>query len=198
MVPAVPAAPEVEDDAREDAACAVWSDPSTRRRLEAFARRFVGDASEAEDIAQEALIRAGARLGSLRRAEAAEAWLFRICRHAAIDHVRMRAVRRGVWAAMPEHGEDQVADEGDPAERLGHDASDALDAPSSTHGAALLHALPAHHRLLMSLYYEHGLSQATICRMTNLSPSALRVRLFRARGALLARARAAAGNRPDA
>ncbi|MHC4845030.1 MAG: sigma factor-like helix-turn-helix DNA-binding protein, partial [Planctomycetota bacterium] len=36
------------------------------------------------------------------------------------------------------------------------------------------------------LYYERGYSQATICRMTGLSASALRVRLFRARGALAA------------
>jgi DNA-directed RNA polymerase specialized sigma24 family protein len=40
----------------------------------------------------------------------------------------------------------------------------------------------------MSLYYEKGFSQTTICRMTGLSASALRVRLFRARGSLVARA----------
>jgi len=51
-----------------------------------------------------------------------------------------------------------------------------------------LRDLPAHSRLLMSLYYEKGLSQPTICRMTGLSASALRVRLFRARGALVEKA----------
>jgi DNA-directed RNA polymerase specialized sigma24 family protein len=43
----------------------------------------------------------------------------------------------------------------------------------------------------MVLYYERGLSQSTLCRLTGLSPSALRVRLFRARGVLAEEARQA-------
>jgi RNA polymerase sigma-70 factor (ECF subfamily) len=154
-----------------------WHGKAMRDRLAAFARRFVGDAWEAEDIAQETLVRAGRSLDALRRGDRAEAWLFRICRHAAIDHVRSRRVRRGVWAPMPADGEDWAM----PA------APDAEAVPSGPIARPVdLRTLPAHHRLLMSLYYEQGWSQATICRMTGLSPSALRVRLFRARGALAA------------
>ncbi|MBM3985366.1 MAG: sigma-70 family RNA polymerase sigma factor, partial [Planctomycetes bacterium] len=47
-----------------------------------------------------------------------------------------------------------------------------------------LRDLPASARVLMSLHYERGLTQPTICRLTGLSTSALRVRLFRARGEL--------------
>jgi RNA polymerase sigma-70 factor (ECF subfamily) len=150
-----------------------WHGPVMRARLAAFARRFVGDSWEAEDIAQETLVRAGRSLNSLRRGDRAEAWLFRICRHAAIDHVRSRRVRRGVWAPMPSDGEEwAIPARAEPEERE----------PASVD----LRALPAHHRLLMSLCYEKGWSQAKICRMTGLSPSALRVRLFRARGVLAA------------
>jgi len=165
------------ESAEAEPFAAHWHDKAMRDRLAAFARRFVGDAWEAEDIAQETLVRAGRSVNGLRRGDRAEAWLFRICRHAAIDHVRSRRVRRGVWAPMPLDGEGWAV----PA------APDADTESSAPVGPPVnLRALPAHHRLLMSLYYEQGWSQATICRMTGLSPSALRVRLFRARGALAA------------
>lgn len=149
---------------------AIWARPEVRDRLVSFARRFVGDRGEAEDIAQETLMRAATGRATLRSRERAEAWLFRICRHAAIDYVRARRVRRGVWAPM----------------------SDEIEAwaTSGSAGRAVrpvdLRRLPAHHRLIMALYYERGLSQPTLCRMTGLSASALRVRLFRARGTLAA------------
>jgi len=140
-----------------------------RRRLVAFARRYVRDADEAEDVVQEALVRARAGAGRLRSRERAEAWLFRICRHAAIDHVRSRRVRREVWRAMPEDAGEWVVPAGPP-----------WRAPRSVD----LRHLPAHQRLLVCLHYGKGLSQPMICRMSGLSPSALRVRLFRARQAL--------------
>jgi RNA polymerase sigma-70 factor (ECF subfamily) len=174
-------APEPEADAADaadasTAPCAThWHGKAMRDRLAAFARRFVGDAWEAEDIAQETLVRAGRSLDALRRDDRAEAWLFRICRHAAIDHVRSRRVRRGVWAPMPVDGEEWAVP-----------AAPTADAAAPVGRAVDLRLLPAHHRLLMSLYYERGYSQATICRMTGLSASALRVRVFRARGALAA------------
>jgi RNA polymerase sigma-70 factor (ECF subfamily) len=160
-----------------DVLCEDWLGPSMSQRLTAFARRFVSDRCEAEDIAQEALMRARDNLSALRSPSKAEAWLFRICRHAAIDHARARRVRRVVWAPMPDEGETWVTPLTPGPESLGLDEgpSDRLD----------LSALPAHQRLLVSLHYERGLSQPTLCRMTGLLPSALRVRLFRARGTLL-------------
>ena len=93
-----------------------WMQSSMRRRLVAFARRFVKDAHEAEDIVQDVMLRARAPRARLRSDGRAEAWLFRICRHAAIDHVRSRRVRRGVWASMPEEAEEWAADHADSME----------------------------------------------------------------------------------
>ena len=147
-----------------------WWEPAMHRRLVAFARRFVGDVGEAEDIAQETLVRAGSGRVRLRTWDRAEAWLFRICRHAAIDHVRARKVRRGVWRQLPEDaGEWGCAppDETPPG-------PEPLD----------LRSVAAQHRLLLGLHYHKGLSQPMLCRMTGLSPSAMRVRLYRARRAV--------------
>ena len=151
-----------------------WLGAEMGQRLALFARRFVRDPAEAEDIAQEALMRARENLHTLRSPARAEAWLFRICRHAAIDHARARKVRRGVWAPMPAEG---------PPPAL-------LPEPRPAPPVRLdLRALPSHQRLLVCLHYERGLSHPTLCLMTGLLPAALRVRLFRARGAL-----SAAGN----
>ncbi len=149
------------------------------RRLVACARRFVGDNGEAEDIAQEVLLRAGAGLSTLRSQECVEAWLFRVCRHAAIDRRRVRRVRRAFWMQMPDDASEQVAHDQRPAAEPEHAETGHFDGE--------LRRLPAHHRVLMHLHYERGLSQAAICQLTGLSTSAVRVRLFRARGTLAER-----------
>lgn len=146
-----------------------WLDEGLRRRLTAHARRFVGDASEAEDIAQETLMRVDKSWDRLRARGRIEAWMFRICRHAAIDYVRARKVRRGVWGAMPEDGETWGL--------ITHEDGPDLSALDER-------GLTAPQRLLLGLHYEKGLSQPRICSMTGLSAPALRVRLFRARRAL--------------
>ncbi|MGQ0552286.1 MAG: RNA polymerase sigma factor [Planctomycetota bacterium] len=150
-----------------------WFGPEMRQRLIGFAHRFVGDSWEAEDVAQETLLRAASQLSALRSAERGEAWLFRICRHAAIDHVRSRRVRSGVWSPLTEEVADGVRESG----------------PREPNRAVDLRELPAHQRVLLSLHYERGLSQPTLCLMSGLNAAALRVRLFRARGALLRRSR---------
>ena len=174
-----------------------------QRRLTAFARRFVGDRDEAEDVAQEALFRAARGWGRLRSAERAEAWVFRICRHAAIDHVRARRVRQGVWAPLPADAHDWAGESRSVRSSAG--AVPGRSVGVATRGAA--RHLPAHHRLLLTLHYGCGYSQPLLCRMTGLSASALRVRLFRARGLLAlqlrreshpARARFGAGGIPAA
>jgi len=155
-----------------------------QRRLLGFARRFLRDRTEAEDMMQEALLRARQSELRLRTPDRAEAWLFRICRHAAIDHRRARKVREGVWQPLSEERAQLIA--APPAMTEEHGPSQAVRA---------LRTLPAHHRVLMSLHYERGLPQGAICQLTGLSTSALRVRLFRARGVLSVRGEAASGDR---
>lgn len=199
---------EARDEAPQDAP--LWERPELRRRLIAFARRYVGDGGLAEDVVQEALLRASAGSGALRAPEKAEAWVFRICRHAAIDRVRTLRVRQGVWAPMPDGVDEWAAPAsgvgagdggGGGAGRRDGLAGDGLLGEGDPGAGGPppgvdLRRLPAHHRVLMTLHYERGLSQATLCRMTGLSPSALRVRLFRARGALAAAGRRAAPEPP--
>jgi RNA polymerase sigma-70 factor (ECF subfamily) len=153
-------------------------DPGLRERLVAFARRHVGE-GDAEDLAQETLVRVGRNMGRLRSEARADAWMFRICRHAAIDHLRSRKVRRGLWVDLPVDVADWAV------------APDAPLAPRTTAPERPplpdLEDLPAHQGLLLSLHHVRGLSQARLCQLTGLTAPALRVRLFRARRVLARR-----------
>jgi RNA polymerase sigma-70 factor (ECF subfamily) len=65
-----------------------------RERLVLCARRVLGDADEAEDVAQEVLIRAPR--------DATEGWLFAVCYRVAIDRLRARERRKKALAALAE------------------------------------------------------------------------------------------------
>jgi RNA polymerase sigma-70 factor (ECF subfamily) len=72
---------EGDREAFSDLAAAHW------RRLLGLARSIVADL-EAEDVVQEALIKAWKKLGSLREAEAFAAWLTRIVANTAVAKAR--------------------------------------------------------------------------------------------------------------
>lgn len=56
-----------------------------------YIRYLVGDAPEAEDLAQEAFIRAHRQRDTLRDPAALESWLYQIATHVSIDRMRQRA-----------------------------------------------------------------------------------------------------------
>ena len=61
------------------------------RAFLAFLERRLGDRALAEDILQDAFVRATAKAETLREREAMIAWLYRMLRNAVIDHQRRRA-----------------------------------------------------------------------------------------------------------
>lgn len=62
-----------------------------RSRLTRYISHIVRDAGEAEDLAQETLLRAHLQQGSLRDSQALESWLFKTATHVSIDRLRQRA-----------------------------------------------------------------------------------------------------------
>ena len=62
-----------------------------RTRVTRYVRHLVQDASEAEDITQEALLRAHRQRSTLRDPAALESWLYRIATHVSLDTLRKRA-----------------------------------------------------------------------------------------------------------
>jgi RNA polymerase sigma-70 factor (ECF subfamily) len=89
-----------------------------RRHAVAVAYRMVGSRTEAEDLAQEALVRAQPRLGE-GDVRSPEAFITTITTRLAIDHLRSARVRReayvGPWLPEPVLGGDDPAAAGDGA-----------------------------------------------------------------------------------
>jgi RNA polymerase sigma-70 factor (ECF subfamily) len=95
---------------------AAWS---YRDRLVACARKVLGDEHEAEDVAQEVLLRKES--GRARDAVSLPAWLFAVCYRLAVDRRRARARRERAHATRGAHeseGTQDAALERDESERL--------------------------------------------------------------------------------
>ena len=129
-----------------------------------------GDASEAGDVVQEAFVRAWQRLGDLKEPAKFGPWVGGIVRNLAID-ARRRAGPRAASGAMP-IGE--AARSPEPAEELTRrETGDRL--------AAALASLDEVSRSAVVLRYYEGLSSKQIGDLLDLAPTAVDMRLSRAR-----------------
>jgi RNA polymerase sigma-70 factor (ECF subfamily) len=88
-----------------------------RRALTLHCYRMLGSLHDAEEIAQESLLRGWERLDELRASAAAKAWLFRIATNACLDLLKARRRR-----ALPH----QVAPPADPERPVGQPAHEGL------------------------------------------------------------------------
>ena len=140
----------------------------------------VSDSREAEDIAQEAFIRAFRSMDRLKSRQAFLGWLLRIARNIATDHLRSR--RNTVSL-------DAITD--DAPGRSGFAPSATFQSPSE--GArrleveetrntvlAALQGLPEKYREVVALKYLQGLDGRTMAKMLGEPEGTIRNRLFRA------------------
>jgi len=141
-----------------------------------LALRAVGDAREAEDIAQEAFVRAWLALANFRRQAQFRTWLYRIVMNLCCN--RLPRLRRELSALEDEEVGD-VPDESLPDPALGLEAEERR---------AFLHrhieALPDHYRVLIALRYQQELPYADIAHILNLPLGTVKTGLFRARALL--------------
>lgn len=143
-----------------------------------LALRVLGDAAEAEDVAQDAFLRAWQAAPRFDPARARfTTWLHRIVLNLAID----RARRRG---RLSPAGLDAAQEMPDPAE--GPEAKLA-EAEGREALAAALDSLPPRQRAAVALAYEEGLSGAAAAEALSVSERALEGLLRRARQMLRAR-----------
>ena len=133
-----------------------------------MAYRYASNPSEAEDIAQDALLRAWRRRSTLRDSASRNQWLATIVRNEAFrQHAR---VRPDLTAAIEfsEGAEDEQV----------------LAAVESADLHAALELLSQRDRELLEMKYEEDLTQATIARRLGIPEGTVKVRLHRARNKL--------------
>jgi uncharacterized protein len=136
-----------------------------RERARRVAARLLGDAHEAEDVAQEALLQAYVALAVLRDRDRFGAWLAAIAANLARMQLRRR---RHVPVPADELDEPAAGNDGDVLERV----------------RAALESLPRAEREAVLACDVLGLSREEAGRALGCSAGAVRVRLHRARGRL--------------
>jgi RNA polymerase sigma-70 factor (ECF subfamily) len=130
-----------------------------------MAYRYASNPSEAEDIAQDALLRAWRRRSTLRDSERRNQWLATIVRNEAFrQHARVRP---------------------DPTSTLefsqGAEDEGVLAAVELSDLHAALDGLSERDRRLLEMRYEEDLTQATIASRLGIPEGTVKVRLHRAR-----------------
>lgn len=137
-------------------------------------RRFLaalccGDVQLADDIAQEALLKAWLAIDSVRDAESFAPWVYRIAYNAFLNHRRSLRPAEGYSAA----------------ERVAGPAASEADAAFRYQALyAALDRLPEKERTVVVLHYMEGYSAKEIGEITDASAVAVRQQLSRGRSHL--------------
>jgi RNA polymerase sigma-70 factor (ECF subfamily) len=144
-------------------------------RLYRLAYRVTGDAAAAEDVAQEAMLRAWRAAGRFDPSRARfSTWLHRIATNLAIDHARDAS------RTAPAPSEDIPAPEADPEQRAATRQQRAIL-------AGALDDMPARQRAALALFYDAEMPGAEAAAALSVSTRALEGLLRRARHFLAAR-----------
>jgi len=152
-----------------------------RVRVTRYIRYLIRDAAEAEDLAQETLIKAYRLRNTLRDSAALESWLYQIATHISIDRLRQRArtIARQVETPVEEL---PIADRARPS---------ALTIIQQTEMGECVQRYVAElsdaYRAVLLLHDEDGLTADEIARVLDLPLTTVKMRLHRARQKLQAR-----------
>ena len=148
-------------------------------RIHALCRRMVGHPTDAQDVAQEAMISVVRGLPSFDGRSAFTTWLYRITTNACLDELRRR--QRRPLVALPDL--DREIDAGPSqggAPDLAEQAADKLDID------AALAALPLEFRAPVVLRDLCRLDYREIATVLDIPPGTVRSRIARGRAALAA------------
>jgi RNA polymerase sigma factor (sigma-70 family) len=151
-------------------------DARYRRRLVRFARGFVpGGTADAEDVVQDAMVRAVRALRNGSRPDAVGAWLHRITRNCALD----------LTASRRRHPVVELADHAGWAGLVSEDAQEAVERSLGVRGlVADVGRLPATQRSALVLRELEGRSYADIADELDTTVGAVKSLLVRARQGL--------------
>lgn len=146
-----------------------------RAALTRYIRYLVRDAAEAEDLAQEALIRAHQQLGTLRDAEALESWLYQIATHVSIDRMRQRA------KSVERHVDEPVEELPIPDQAQPSPLAVVQQDEMSSCVQRYVGKLPDTYKAVLLLHDADGLTANEIGHLLQLPLTTVKMRLHRAR-----------------
>lgn len=143
-----------------------------RDRVYALVRRAVRDPGQAEDIVQDAFVKAYRGLPALREAGSCERWIYQIAINLVRDHARRKARERRTLGAVAQGAREEAAAPHEEDPRL--------------HGAilALVDGLPEHQREVFVMREVQEMSHEAIARALGIPEGTVWSRLSFARRAL--------------
>jgi RNA polymerase sigma factor (sigma-70 family) len=147
-----------------------------RPRIRRWANAHVGSADDAEDIAQDVLLKVHRTLGDFGFGSRFTTWLYSITRRAAADFHRKRGRRTRLFEART----DMAPTAHMPANTLDRDALSALVQRA-------FRALPNRQREVFDLADLQGIPLTEVAITLNMNPVTARVHLHRARTAIRSR-----------
>jgi RNA polymerase sigma-70 factor (ECF subfamily) len=139
-----------------------------------FVYRLLGNAADAEDVAQEVFVRAYRHWDEYDPNRSVSTWLFALARNAAIDRLRYRQ----------RHPTEPLMDTVDTASHARGPSAEAEVHEIGEQIAAAIQQLPEDQRTAVVLAEYHGLSCAEIAEIMDCSVKSVESRLYRARQAL--------------
>lgn len=151
-----------------------------QQRAYAIAYGVVRNREDAEDVVQEAFVKAYLGLKKFKRKSSFYTWLYRIVYHMALDLRRHQARRGGAGVELEDHHLHN-ADEstlGSKEERPDQQAESTEDMRLLQHA---LSQLSEEHRVVLLLREVEGLSYSEIAEVLNLRKGTVMSRLFYAR-----------------
>ncbi len=149
------------------------------QRLYRVARGILGEDSEAEDVMQEAYVRAFSHLGQFAGRASFATWLTKIAVYESLARARRRG-RAVELDAMPDEVKETIMQteqaDGPEGSLLARESRDLLE--------AAVGAIPAPYRVVFTLRAVEGLSTAETAAALGLSLEAVKTRLHRANALL--------------
>jgi RNA polymerase sigma-70 factor, ECF subfamily len=136
-------------------------------------RRLLASEHDAQEVAQDALLRAWRGRATQRMPGSETWWVTRIARNEALRHLASRARRRDLYTEASTELLDGVPAGQDPSERA--DILDLRDA---------LAELDPGDALLVRLRYGHDLTQPRVASLAGMPEGTVKIRLHRIRGRL--------------
>jgi len=150
-----------------------------QRRAMRIAYQYLRDAADADEVVQDAFVKAYSHIDSYREAWPFEVWFTRILINGCLDRRKAR-LRRTRWFVQTETG--QFVDEAQPA-HAGTDPdpeSRLLARERRARLAAAIGRLDGRQRTIFMLTHYGDCSPREVSAMTGLKESTVRVHLFRA------------------
>lgn len=145
------------------------------------AARLLGRGPDAEDVSQEAFLRAYERFDSLRESPGAGAWLRTVATNLSLNHLTRHRKR---WSLFSELSDEDSAGVEERSAEPGPEAGDAGGTCSGEELQEALIRLPEHQRVPLVLFHFEDMSYEEIGRKLGVSLGKVKTDIFRARSAL--------------